>query len=393
MDATPHPLAPQPIPEPPKKGKFGAILLQASIGAVAGAGGTLLALRILPDNDAMSIVLLVVALLLSGWLHILVHEAGHAVAGLSVGMQPLAYGLGPLRFERSGTGWRARWAGGIEGVGGFAALMPRADAPPSLRAQAVYLLGGVAANVVAATIAILAAMTLAEHPWTVIALAAFATMGVVLGVINLVPFESGGWLSDGAALRELRRDPAHALDGLRVQQVVQASMQGVRPRDWSTLLLPGAPLPDPKSASSAAVMAAMLRMSRAIDRDDRAEAEACATLLAAHWPHSKAPFRPGIALAMTSFALTVLDDVALAKAWRPLGVGGVLDQATHDAWMDAEIAVREHRFDDARALLAKAREALPRVHDGGSRTVIAEYLERLSARLDAHAPGAAAATM
>jgi len=45
MDATPHPLAPQPIPEPPKKGKFGAILLQASIGAAGAAGGTLLALR------------------------------------------------------------------------------------------------------------------------------------------------------------------------------------------------------------------------------------------------------------------------------------------------------------------------------------------------------------
>jgi len=50
MDATPHPLAPQPIPEPPKKGKFGAILLQASIGAVAGAGGTLLALSVAEGN-------------------------------------------------------------------------------------------------------------------------------------------------------------------------------------------------------------------------------------------------------------------------------------------------------------------------------------------------------
>ena len=393
MDHAPHPLAPQPIPEAPKKGKLGALLLQAASVAVAGAGATVLGMEILPDDDAMSIVLLVVALLVSGWVHILVHEAGHAIAGLSVGMQPLAYGLGPVRFERSGTGWRARWAGGIDGVGGFAALLPRADAPPSLRGQAIYLLGGVSANVVAAALAVLAAMNVADHPWTVIALAAFATMGVVLAIVNLYPFESGGWLSDGAGLRELRRDPAHALDGLRVQQVMQASMQGVRPRDWSEQLLPSGPLPDPKSASSAAVLAAMLRMARAEDRGDRAEAEAGAALLAAHWPHSKAAFRPGIALAMTSFALTMLDDATLAKAWRPFGDGGILDQTAHEAWLDAEIAVREGRVDDARELLAKAREALPRVHDEGSRVVIAEFLERLSARLDAHAPGDGAASM
>ena len=383
MDTPMHPLAPQALPETPKQGKTKAIVLQALIGAIAGAGGTVLVLEILPDNDGMSIALLVVALLLSGWLHILVHEAGHAVAGLSVGMQPLAYGIGPVRFERSGTGWRTRWAGGIEGIGGFAALMPRADRPPSLRGQAIYLVGGVTANLLAAGLAIAAVTTIADHPWTVITLSAFAVMGVVLAAVNLCPFESGGWLSDGAGLRELRRDPAHALDGLRVQQVVQASMQGVRPRDWSEALLPTAALPDPETASSAAVMAVLLRMARAEDCGDRAEAEACAALLAAHWPHAKAPFRPGIALTMASFAIVWLDDVALAKAWRPLGVGGLLDQTTHEAWLDAEIAAREGRTDDARALLAKAREALPRVHDGASRVVLAEYLHRLEARVAA----------
>lgn len=385
MQPLEHPLAPQPLPEPPKGGKWKANALNGLLGAVVGGVGTYLALFLLPDSDGLSVVVFVVAMLLSGWLHILVHEAGHAVAGLSVGMQPLAFGLGPLRFERSNSGWRTRWAGSIEGVGGFAALIPRADRPPSLGGQAIYLLGGVAANLLAAGMAVVAAFALADapdvHPGAISALSAFATVGGVLAIVNLVPFETGGWLSDGAGLRELRRDPVHALDGLRVQQVVQAAIEGVRPRDWPMHLLPNTSLPDPAQASTAAVIAAMLRLARAEDGGDRSEAEDCASLLAAHWPYAKAPLRPGIATAMTSFALTVLDDVALAKGWRPLAGGGLLDAAAQEAWLDAEIAVREGQLDEARTRLAAAREALPRVHDGGSRVVLAEYLDRLEARL------------
>lgn len=38
--------------------------------------------------------------LVSLWPHILLHEAGHALAGMAGGMRPIAFGLGRWRWER-----------------------------------------------------------------------------------------------------------------------------------------------------------------------------------------------------------------------------------------------------------------------------------------------------
>lgn len=57
----------------------------------------------------------------------MLHEAGHAVAGVTRGIQAIAFGVGPRRVERGPTGrwrWRWRWRYG-GGIGGFAALVVR----------------------------------------------------------------------------------------------------------------------------------------------------------------------------------------------------------------------------------------------------------------------------
>ncbi len=379
-------LYPPPLPPESKpKTDWRSLIANGLIYAAAGAAATWLVTRHL-DLDGLAALGLFAVFLVSIWLHLLIHEAGHAIAGIAVGFKPVALGVGPLRLERGERSWHLRWGGGIAGIGGFAMLLPPADAVPRRREQVLYLLGGPLSNLVVSVPVLLLANAAPPGAWTIVGVG-FGAAGVMLGLVNLVPFKTAGWLSDGANLLLLRRDPEGTLDGLRVQQLIQASMNGQRPRDWSAQLLPAAPLSAPASASTVAVTAALLRMARAEDAGDRAEAEACATLLAAHWPHSEAPLRPGIAMAMTSFALVVLDDVALAKAWRPHGADGLLDEAAHEAWLDAEIAVREGRDEEARERLAAAREALPRVLDGGSRVVIAEFLDRLEVRLGAPAAG------
>lgn len=350
-------------------------------GAVAGGAVTWFLLQRF-ELDGAGAVGLLAAFLVAVWVHIVIHEAGHALAGMAGGLRPLAFGVGPLRMERGADGWRLRWGGTLAGISGFAMLLPPADAVARRREQAMYLLGGPLANLLTGAPALLLADAAPPGAWTIVAVA-FGAAGVIIGLINLVPFKTAGWLSDGAGLQLLQRDPASAMDGFRVQQVIQASMDGRRPRDWPAALLPERELPEPESEAPWALPDVMLRLSAAVDRGDFERARACARWVAARWPKASPPERPGIALTMAAHAAVVENDLDLLRAWRPLATGGVLDQTCHEAWLDAEIAVREGRLDEARALVATARAALPRVHDGGTRLPVAERLDALEARLAA----------
>lgn len=382
-------LLPRPL-EPAKPTSLWAKLLPGLIGAGVGAGAVLLVgslLPALPDLSLWTLLGFGALVAVSAWVHILLHEAGHAVAGIAVGLQPLAFGVGPIRAERSGEGWRFRWGGSVAGIAGFAALLPRADAPPSLGGQAVYLLGGPLTNLLLAAASGLVLLAVDLPAMAYAGLVVFLLIGLAIGIVNLVPFETGGWLSDGAGLRLLRRDPGAMLAGMRVQQVVQSSMDGRRPRNWPAELLDAGPLPALPPASPWILASVLLRLSRAIDAGAREDAEACAAYLADYWPASKPPERPGIALSMAVYAALAVDDAdgstALLAAWRPLGGGGLLDSSAHEAWLDAELALRQGRLDEARQRLLAARAALPRIHDAGTRVPVGERLDVLEARLAA----------
>lgn len=386
MDTPLDALLPLPFADAPKpKTSWWTHVLHALGGALVGGAAMALLLRGVDTSGLDTLPMLAVigvAVLLSAWLHTVLHEAGHAIAGVAVGLKPLAFGVGPLRAERGERGWQLRWGGSVSGIGGFALLLPPVGASPGVRAQAVYLLGGPLANLLVAALALPMLLALDGPAWAEIALGVFVGVGVIIGVINLVPFRSGGWLSDGAGLRQLRTDPDAAMAGLRVQQLVQASVDGVRPRDWPAALLPRGPLPALPTDSPMAMPTTVMRLAHAIDSGDAVAAEACACFLAAYWPQSPLPERPGIALTMAAYAAcTRPDDAVLLAPWRALVSRGLLDQSAHEAWLDAELAQREGRLDDTRRLLDEARAALPRIHDGGTRVTVAERLDALAERL------------
>ena len=152
----------------------------------------------------------------------ILHEAGHALAGLAVGMRIVALGIGRWRFERGGDGWRA-WRGpSLAGVGGFAALVPGPGRGGGAPAQAVYLLGGPLANLVAgAGACVLAIAPASTAPaWVAGAILGLGISGVLMGAINLVPFRTHGWRSDGMGLADLLLGRPDA----RLLQRAQAAM-------------------------------------------------------------------------------------------------------------------------------------------------------------------------
>src|SRR5690606_17279787 len=238
------------------------------------------------------------ALVVVTWLQILVHETGHALAGALVGRRFAGAGIGPLQVDR-GAGGRLtfRWTRRIRGIAGYAVMMPRAHEPR--RRAAAFILGGPLANLACAAVAFALWQSLADPSALVLVLlGATGAVGLVLGVLNLVPFHSHGWSSDGHGLLQLWGKPQHWQAMQAVQLALAAAMAGVRPRDW-----PGVPatghddLPPPLQTGVQAV-----RLARALDRSDADTAHAAATVIAGLWPAMPDGQAQGLAVMLATYA-------------------------------------------------------------------------------------------
>lgn len=344
-----------------------------------GLGGFALAMVGVPLLDALPAgagLALLAGFFLSLWPHIVLHEGGHALAGLSRGMRAIAFGVGPFRLERGAAGrWRWRRGGGVRGIGGFAALVPDGARGQSRLDQVIYLLGGPTANLVVAVCLLAAASWLPMPVHLAVACLGAALAAALMGLWNLVPLHMSGWRSDGRVLLDLARGTPDATLQLQINQVMALSMAGVRPRDWPDAAMPQ--LPTTIASSGLQDSGRMLRLSRAIDRRDAAAARAEAIALTAAFPSAAPAFQSAIAVALASHAALLVGDRALLSAWRRRCEGGLMDLSPYRAWLDAEIA----RLDDDEAAVAahaqRARACVDRIPDAASRLVLVERLDAL----------------
>ncbi len=350
----------------------------AVIGAIGVGVGRWLAgpdVELPASLSALSMPWLCAGAVLMLWPNVVLHEAGHALAGIARGMQPLAFGIGPLRWERGQSRWRLRRAQRVGGISGFAALLPRGERGLSRVDQAMYLAGGPLANFATATLCAFAAFTLLEMRGLASFLAGTALCALFLGLVNLVPFHSQGWRSDGQGLVDLlRRSPDGELQ-LRVQRVLALCMAGVRPRDWPAELVP-----DDAAESASPMLAAngeLLRLSWAMDRGDEAESARLAERLTARYHAMPPVFRPHLAVALAWHAARHLRDREVLDAWRALSGGGLLDLSLLRAWLDAESAALAGDAAKASSDVRIARSLMGRASDPVTALQLQEALDTL----------------
>ena len=299
-------------------------------------------------GDGVPFVLLA-GLLLGLWPNIVLHEAGHALAGMARGMRVIAAGSGS-----------------------------RAD-------MAVMLAGGPGANLLTAALAVPLA-SLADG-WVAAALQGFGLGALLLGLVNLLPLQSGGWRSDGRGLLDLVRDPGTATAMLRMNQLTALSIAGTRPRDWPDTLLPTG-LAD-RAPAVARAAAGILLVLQATDRGRHEDADRHARELTPLLWETPDGFRQHLAVVMAVHAVTGRRDLALLAAWRPLCEGGLVDLSAWRHWFDAELAAGEGRLRHALTALEQAREALPRLQDRATALLLEEWLAALAARLQTPRPSTA----
>lgn len=200
---------------------------------------------------------------------------------------------------------------------------------------------------------------------------------LMIGLFNLVPFQTGGWRSDGLALRDLVAGHPDATLQMRIQQLMALSMAGMRPRDWPGALIPESGTAVRSKSPLLRTSASMLRLAWALDGGTPADARDDARRLVEDYPAAPLPFRPHIAVAMAGYAARGMRDRTLLAAWRPLCEGGLLDLSATRAWLDAELCAANGDAAACRSAVATARGMLERVSDPATALLLGEYLDEL----------------
>lgn len=346
-------------------GVFGYLLATAGASFLPGS----LSLKALTAWDLLALPVITVFVLAF-------HEAGHLAGGMSRGMRFLMFIAGPFGWVRGKDGVRFRWFFNLGTLGGVAAAMPVPGLP--LKPQLTRLVvGGPLASLV------LAAAGFAVF-WFVpgrVGAYALVTAGLSLAifVVTAVPMRSGGFMSDGMQLRQLRRQPAMVERRARLLALMGQGLAGLRPRDYDRESLTHAQaITGDEALYDVGVW--LYSYFNSLDAGDVAAAEGFLARVEPLFDDYPDGFRQAIAIELALFEALHRRRLDQAHAWLARARGGVVD-VSRRRLAEAAVAAREGRRDDALAALKAAEAKLGSSMDAGSTHLSADQVAGLRAEL------------
>ncbi len=175
-----------------------------------------------------------VSVLISLFLHIIIHELGHMVGGLLTGYRFLSFRIGSLMLLRTEQGFRfKRFA--LSGTAGQCLMVPPKTNAPDMPTT-IYNISGAAANMIFTGLGAVLAVLLRTNVYLFIFFLMFATAGFATAAMNALPMKTAGIANDGynAILLSGSHDAKRAMSvqlGANAEQ-----MRGVRlkdmPEEW-----------------------------------------------------------------------------------------------------------------------------------------------------------------
>ncbi len=377
-----QPGAPTPAP---RKRRAKSLLLGLAFGLGGAACGWLGGRLATQDGwvasrlDALGAVDLL-ALPVSIFLVLLVHELGHLAGGMARGMRFVLLIVGPFRLRRTVSGIKLDWFLRGDTFGGMAAALPDMRRPT--RGQLLpMIVGGPLASL------LLAAVALAAAAVTEGRLSAYLTilglLSIPIFVVTALPMRAGGFLSDGRQLLDLLRGGRGVEQRAMLIAAYAEALSGVRPRDRDPVPLERAlamrgdePLRD--------VSAAMMAYQVALDRRELAAAGEWIDVLAEGHDAYPGGFRQSIACDIAYFAARYRHDPATAAVWYARAKGGMAEKSQL-AMAEAAIALATGDATGALRAVERGVRHLGDIGDAGSVPLVVDELALLRADADAMA--------
>jgi hypothetical protein len=165
---------------------------------------------------------------------VLLHELGHTLTGLALGMKLRAFIIGPFQWHMREGKWEFQFRPtSFLSTGGATALVP-ADPHQPLWRDICMIAAGPLTSLISGLLTFWAALNSPRSPWESIwfLLASVATLSLLAGLLNLVPFQTGLNYSDGAHLYQLALGGPWADYHRAVSTVMSTLVTPLRPRDY-----------------------------------------------------------------------------------------------------------------------------------------------------------------
>jgi hypothetical protein len=319
-----------------------------------------------------------------------IHEGGHLMAGALARFTPCLLIVGPLKLERTASGWRVGWNRSFPIFGGLAAAIPR-GVRHLRRRMIVVVAGGPGASLVCG-LAALAALalsgvtresTLAGGGAVVFLLTfLFALGSLAVAIAALVPGYRLGFASDGARLLRFLQDTPDVDAEVALIGLIGASMAGQRPREWDPDLLASALRLE--AGTPHWVAARMLAHGHALDCGDVARAREHLQSALLHQDLLPRMTLPALLLQAAYFE-ALHDENPISARRRLADAGpGVLESPQARPLAEAAVLLAEGDPRAAEKALADAVREIPHASDRGSAAMAADQIAELRRIIEEH---------
>lgn len=160
----------------------------------------------LSDHFSISTFAIVIASMAIAYLlHIVLHEAGHLIAGLLTGYEFVSFRIGSIVWVKNQDQKIEMRRMKIQGTGGQCLMCPPDVDVEECPYKLYHAMGGLV-NIVIGLAAVSLASVLPQNLVTFCIFEEFGVIGIGLGLVNLIPSKSGGIQNDGYNLLDLNRN-------------------------------------------------------------------------------------------------------------------------------------------------------------------------------------------
>ena len=348
--------------DPPKRRRvMRGLLLQGAVGVLIGL--LLVMAPTLPGTPSLNFLIWIVAV----HLMILLHEAGHLVAGHLAGLPPGGIRVGCFTLIRSGDRWIFRFdpAGFASGM---AIPLPR-EGEGRISSLVWMVAGGPIVSIVSMAVCWVAWSRFGDGTWDWIGSFWWAALACLS---CLIPMSRGTLKSDISRLWMFWRGPDETKAWMALVAVSAENLRGVRPRDWTRSLAEGIDTPGEEGPS---IQAGLFLYCRCWDEGDFDGAlrhlENC---LVASQRAGKL-VRQAVYLEAAVASAFRRHDAVQARTWRDRALK--LGRLRSGAASAAAIAMCEGRYGDALTDIEEARRYILKRSPGSGGSIFArEQLDR-----------------